>query len=180
MNIKPLQNINEHDVINFFALDYASGNAGAAVQIRNGFKNGTVKSIYGNTSPVPNTYSPRWQTDARVEFCATGNKPFGILMNNVREVNQFGYPLIYDPIRKCEMQACVSGETVPILRHGLILVSGTGISSVASLTNLGAIPSPQENGEWLATTDLTLDQCFGRFLGNADAEGYALFSVECD
>lgn len=179
MKLKPLRDYNENDVVNLFSLLENSGDIGQLVKVSVGWVNGSTATptIVSNLSSEPNTYSPRWAVGAKVGLCGatdTGSKPFGILLNNVRETNVWNYPMMYDPTRKAENLAVVSGEVVRVLRKGIVLVSGANLATA----DVGSGAIAAANGEW-TLADKSHVGSVGEFLGGVDADGYALFSLNC-
>lgn len=174
MNLKPLRNVNEHDVIPFFALDSVSGDMGQLVKVKTGWVNG-VDLDYVNLFQNTDALSQRPVVHAKVTFGASGDDAttlLGILLWNVREFNYLGVPMIYDRTRQAEAMAVASGEGVPILTKGLVLVSGyTGTAGAGS----GAVCDDGGNGVWKVTSSQT--GSIGKFLGGADADGFALFKL---
>lgn len=186
MKLKPFRDYSEHDVRNLFAF---SGNA-AAMGLPGGqsASPGDVVSIVVgvNTQVLPFTissnfgsaisnrvYSPKYETIAKVGWATTGTKPYGILLYGVQELDKYGSFLRFDPARKAELQVVVSGETVPILRKGLVTVSGyTGVAGAGSGITVGA------SGQWVVSAAGAANS-FGTFVGPADTEGYALAEVNC-
>ena len=175
MNLKPLRSIDETDVIPFFAYSEVSGDMGQLVKISSGWKNGEDLS-YVNIHQDVDSLSQRPVVNARVTPATSGNgvaQCLGVLLWNVREYNYLGVPMIYDRTRQAEAMAVASGEAVPVLTKGLILVSGfSGTPNAGS----GAIVCDNGNGVWVVTSSLT--SSVGKFLGPADADGFALFKLE--
>lgn len=180
ITFKPFRDYSEHDVVNLFSLNASSGDKGTLVKIvGNGFINNQSHGIASNMNGgIPNVYTPRYEVKAKVGACPSGVKPFGIQLYDVREKNQFDYPLIFDPVRKAEMQCVVSGEAVPVVRKGIFLM-GPFASGVNPGPGSGAAPSDAGDGDWKVTDSLTAAGCFAEFLGTKDADGYALASVNC-
>lgn len=175
MKLKPFRDYSEHDVVNLFALTTASGDAGQAVKVAVGWKNNDIHSFSNMNSQIPNVYMPRHSVNARVALTVSGDaKPFGMLLYGIREKGYLDYPLIFDTVRKEEMQVVVSGEAVPIVRKGLFLVSGfAGTPNIGS----GVSPSDSNAGEWKVTNGTAAANNFGEFLGPVDAQGFALVQV---
>ena len=175
MNMKPLRVVNETDVIPFFSLDTASGDMGQAVKITgSGWVNG-VDLGYVNLFQNSDALSQRPYVQAQVTFGTSGNgaaELLGILLWNVREYNYLGVPMIYDRTRQAEAMAVASGEGVPILTRGIVLISGySGTAGAGS----GALVANGGTGVWTVTSSQS--NSFGKFLGAADADGFALFKL---
>lgn len=188
MKLKPFRDYSEHDVRNLFAF---SGNfavaptfggviaaPGDAVSVLVGVNTQVLPfDIVNNLgSAIGNrVYSPVYETTAKVTWTASGAKPYGILLYGVQEYDKYGVPLRYDPIRKAELQVVVSGETSPILRRGLVCVSGySGVAGAGS----GITVDTAGKGQWVVSTAAAANS-FGTFIGNADTEGFALAEINC-
>ena len=178
MNLKPYRDYDEHDVINgLFALDATSANKGALVKIKSsGWVNGTDFRDVPLTTQA-NVYSARRVLCSEISLTSSGDNAtniLGVLLRDVRDENFLGVNYLYDPIRKAEAEAVLSGEAVPILTKGLILVKG--FSGTAG-PNSGAVAADAGTaGDWKVTSSMT--NSIGKFLGAADADGYALFKLE--
>lgn len=182
--LKPFRQYEEVDVINLFALDAASGDKGSLVTVKgSGFVNN--QSDFDTTSLTThgNVVSWRMSVPYKIQLAASGATAttiLGMMLYDVREVNFLGVPLIWDRVRKEEAQCVVSGEAVPVVTKGLFLVSGNwgtgagqaGVPGVGS----GAVASNSGDGSWKVVAAGTSGS-IGRFLGAADADGFALFQL---
>ncbi len=182
IKIKPFTDYSEHEVINLFALNATSGDRGNFVKIvGSGWTNtaGTIgfagAALPGNPVGITDFYAPRWETKAQVKLGASGEKAFGILLLDVRATTQFGEAAIYDKQWLLDNQAVVSGKTVPILRKGLVLVSGV---SGTPVIGSGAKVSDSGAGEWMLC-NIADTASVGEFIGAQDAQGFSLFSLNC-
>lgn len=185
MLIKPFNDVSEHDIVNLFAVSGVSSlPLGTLVTVvGSGFVNGASHGIAFNINPTTNNgnvYTPRWEVKAKVAVCDSGNAsgvPLGFTLYQVQEYNFQGVSFLYDPVRKVEAQAVVSGEAVPVARKGLFLVggfpSGTSAPVPGSLATMGA------TGSWNVVPQGTTGlHAFGVFLGAPDADGYSLVAVD--
>jgi len=50
--------------------------------------------------------------------------PLGLTLFDVRELDENTIPLKYNPRKAAELEACISGQAVPIVTRGLFLISG--------------------------------------------------------
>lgn len=188
MKLKPFRDYSEHDVRNLFAF---SGNNAAASTIGGviAAPGDAVSLLVGvNSQALPfdivsnlgsaisnRVYSPLYETTAKVTWTASGAKPYGVLLYGVQNLDAYGIPLRFDPIRKAELQVVCSGETVPILRRGLVCVSGySGVAGAGS----GITVSNAGNGQWVVAL-ASAATSFGTFIGGADTEGFALAEINC-
>lgn len=183
MNLKPIRQFDENDVINFYSLVEASGNAGELVEYVSWNPSADDAYTTDNLSPFGGTSVPRYVNAAKVKLATSGNESnvAGLLLVDVRQTDQLGRPLIYDAQRWNELNVVYSGQTVPLAKRGIFLVSGfTGTPGPGS----GIGVSTGGNGNWrvlfpnaftptlnnptgVNTTSL------GRFLSQTGANGYA-------
>lgn len=175
-NIQPFRDVNEHDVVNLYAY---SGTLpvtkGTIVIIQSGWEPsqelselGAVGQAYGNT------VSLRYGVAAQVaKHSVTGTRPFGMLLNDVRETDENGEKLIYKPRKAAEMQCVLSGQTVPVVRRGLFLYSG-----IAGTPSAGGTAYATGDGGLSATANDTVAEKVGVFLGRKNAKGHALVFLD--
>lgn len=145
----PFRQYDENDVINFFSLDAITGSAGSVVQISSANLNQdpvlytTRGDAYQNTlgnalslyPTVPHKVSVVAGTGAAV-------KPIGLLLRDVRSLDENGENLLYYNQKKEELQAVVSGEAVPIATKGLFTINVNGLAGgVVPALNSLAIPA---------------------------------------
>lgn len=179
--IKPFRGYSEHEVINMFAYDLETVNKGTFVKVLgNGWKNtDDALNITSNGSvgaSYSNVVSDRYSTTARVTIAGTGDngKVVGLLLNDVRETDENGEKLIYNPRKAAELSAVVSGQTVPVLKRGIILAYATG----ATAGNSAFINA---NGELETNASIyggSGGAKVGTYLGSADDDGYALLNLD--
>ena len=177
--IKPFRGYGEHEVINMFAFDLETVNKGTFVKVLgNGWKNSDdILNITSATSvgtSYSNVVSDRYSTTARVTTAGTGDvgKVIGMLLNDVRETDENGEKLIFNPRKAAELSAVVSGQTVPILKRGIVLAYATGASAgnAAYINTLGELESNAAiHGSYVKV---------GTYLGSADDDGYALLNLD--
>lgn len=179
--LKPFRDYSEHDVNNLFALNSATGAKGSPVVIDgSGFINNKSFGTAYNLTDQPNVYVPRYEVKSKVRLAASGEKPFGIMLYDVKEVNQFGYPLMFDSTRKAEAQAVVSGEAVSVVRKGMFVVGPFASGEVPAP---GKVAVVKGTGDW-GVADPTAsgynsNGTFGEFIGAKDADGYAPVYINC-
>jgi len=154
-NLKPFRDFSQHDVINLFAYDGVA-TAGTLVKI-----NTNWKDIYGeglslsNLSNIGNTMSSSFVPVGKVtKTAAYTDKPLGVLLKNVIEVDENGTPLIWEPQLLAERDAVLPQQAVPVLTKGLILVNDidvTGNGGSGGYPVIGAAAYVGTNGR--ITTD---------------------------
>jgi hypothetical protein len=122
----PFRQIHENDVVNLFAYDGSSATRGLIVKLDSA--KGWLPGDDFGTSAVSsttygNTVTDRYSVNARVDTCTSGDVAFGMLMYDVAETDENGEKLIFHPRKAHEMQVSVSGQAVPILTKGIVLVN---------------------------------------------------------
>ncbi len=176
MKIRPLRDYSEHDVLNFFAFDLDSGDAGEFVQVDS--SNGAELTDFHDTAAIGqqfgNTVGKRWTAPARVTHTASGEQALGMMLYDVREQDENGEQLIFNPQKAIEMNVVRSGEAVPILTRGVVLIlSGAVVGD----------PVPGTNAFTAAAGEVGTDEGasgagqVGVWLGARDANGDALLKV---
>jgi hypothetical protein len=123
----PFRQIDEQDVVNMFAYDGTTAQRGLIVKLKTtaGWKLSDAHelSAVSPNNSYTNTVTDRYAVKARVETCASGNTPFGMLMYDVAETDENGEKLIWHPRKAHEMQVSVSGQAVPVLTKGIVLLN---------------------------------------------------------
>lgn len=150
-NLRPFRDYSEHDVINLFALKGANtngiiANKGTVVKIDGvGFAPivvgpGGTGSLGSNPVDMAgdvgahfdNIVSERYAVSAKVVAGTWQNKAVGITLMDVRETDENGEKLVYNPRKASEMNVIVSGQATPVLTKGTVLYSGSEIGSASA------------------------------------------------
>jgi hypothetical protein len=173
-NLRPLRQYNENDVVNLFAF---SGNAettsvvltkGAVVKVQApGFNPGTALNSTPNTmlgsvgASYDNTVSERYGVGPKISLATSGSSVLGLTLLDVRELDENGEKLVFNPRKAAEMNVVISGQAVPVLTKGLVLYSGVNataghVASVSAtagdLQSTAALPAGGVKvGTWLGT-----------------------------
>jgi hypothetical protein len=175
-NLKPFRDYDEHDVINLFAFSGASANKGTVVVAQGQGVNLLNDSSLDNLSPFSNTLSAQYNVPWTVAPAASGaakGSIVGLLLKDVRTTDENGERLIYNPRKAAEMDVIISGQAVPVLTKGIVLVSG-----IAGTPGFGSGAAVSDSGggdlKVVAYTSATV----GKFLGPTGTDGYALLKVE--
>ena len=155
--LRPFRDYSEKDVINLFTFSGQTTkeqivNKGTLVKVvgdgwRPDVEPTELLGSYGDFS-VNNVQAQRYGTPAKVGLCGTGANeyPLGLTLFDIRELDENGIPLKYNPRKAAELEACISGQTVPIVTKGIFLYSGltnvTGgapiyAGSNGNITNVG-------------------------------------------
>ena len=169
----PYRQYDEQDVINIFSLDTITGEAGSLVKISSanldldptnlitrsdslGYQNymGNASSLYPE---VPYKVT---------KVATTGERPLGILLRDVRSVDENGENLQYYPRKAEELQCVLTGQAVPVLTRGIVTLNARGLAGgLAPAINSYALPSA--NGTFTgvaAPTDAQRPWVVGKFI----------------
>ena len=165
--LKPFRSYDEHDVVNLFALNFNTVNLdvdgakiekGVLVTIAgNGWKNtdealdshglGGATTTTAPGKSFANTVSLRYGTTARVAPTAAGEVPLGITLWDMAERDENGEKLLYHPRKAAEMQAVISGQTMPVLTKGVVLYKGDLTKDRAVAAGVDVFNSTSGDGE---------------------------------
>lgn len=194
--LKPFRSYDEHDVVNLFALDDDTVNLnvddvkiskGVLVSVSAGWKNtdealdshglGGAASTSAPGKSFANTVSLRYGTTARVTPTASGVAPLGITLWDMAERDENGEKLLYHPRKAAEMQAVISGQTMPVLTKGVVLYKGQ-LTDVGVAAGVNVYNSTSGNGELSIDNPSSSATKVGKTLGAKDDQGYVLLKVE--
>ncbi len=195
--LKPFRSYDEHDVVNLFALNFNTVNLdadGAKIEkgvlvtvADNGWKNTDealdshgLGGASATTSPgksFANTVSLRYGTTAKVEPTDSTEVPLGITLWDMAERDENGEKLLYHPRKAAEMQAVISGQTMPILTKGVVLYKGQ-LTDVAVGAGVDIFNSSTGIGELSIDNPNNAETKVGKTLGARDDQGYVLLKVE--
>lgn len=143
LRLYPFRQYSEYDVINLFASDTAdlspstNGNGSAGV---------FVKVSAGNLDQDPITYADNsylGKTDypflgaaqypsVPLKFtAATAGEPvLGITLNQTLQQDENGEKLLYNPVKRQELQAVLTGQASPVATRGIFTLADTAIDWV--------------------------------------------------
>lgn len=188
--LAPFRQYADEDVINLFAYQgTVPCTAGTVVKADT---SGWLPSLSDNNltwnmaaSSFTNVVSPRWGVNAKCLVADTGASVIGMLLHDVREVDENNIPLIQNPQKAYENNWTISGQVSPILTKGFVLISGNWGSNGNGTPAAGDVAYPTGNGE---LTNSSLRQgtssVVGKFYGSADlsarteSKGFALLRVD--
>jgi len=176
-NLRPFRDYSEHEVVNFFTFSGAAESAsvvltkGAVVAVEGaGFQPlstgnlGTpIESLNSIGASYNNTVSDRYGAVAKVRLANSGDQPLGLTLMDIRELDENGEKLAFNPRKAAEMNIVISGQTVPVLTRGVVLYSGISAAAghVAYLAN-------NANGDLTASATLPAGATkIGTFLGTS-------------
>jgi len=170
----PFRQYSEQEVINFYSLDTATGEAGSLVRVTS-----------GNLDLDPIQYTTRSDTNAYLNSIGhasslypavpykvtkvTGTGDFisgalGITLRDVRTVDENGQNLLYYPQKKEELQCVVSGEAVPVAAKGVFTFSQNAFENGATVRPaVGDWVVPGTNGLLTGVGTSTLKTTYANF-----------------
>ena len=190
--LRPFRDYDEHDVLNLFSYDTTGLSAGSIsitkgtlVKIATGWKNydsgvelgGGLEFIgsAGTLSPT-NVVSQRYGVTAKVVYSNTGETPVGMMLYDVKDVDENGELLKFKPRKAAEMQAVIPGQAVPVVTRGIFLVQG-----VLGTPTAGGIAYAGGTGQITSSTGTAgpniANVAIGKFLGAADTNGETLVKL---
>ena len=186
--LNPFRDYSEHDVINLFAFgDTAQAlstsdvvYAGSCVKVKTGWSNTDETQFLGNVGAgFNNTVSQRYGVSADVEFTDGGadEAALGITLYDVREYDENGEALKFNPRKQAELQASLSGQAVPIATRGLFLMAtGSWDTSANVAINMDVFATG--DGKITTLGAKAVNNVIGRTLGGADADGSVLVKFD--
>ncbi len=170
--LRPFRDYDEKDVINIYALSGAIPVPnGTLVKIAgDGFRNDVEQTeMLGNMGDfsVSNWVGQRYGALPKIVVAAPGDAALGLTLFDVRELDENGLPLKYNPRKAAEMEACISGQAVPVVTRGIFLYSGVRVSGGVAV-QAGKPCYVGFNGE-IATSGTSGATAIGKFLGTTGA-----------
>lgn len=144
LRLYPFRQYSEHDVINLFASDTVdtlpstngNGSAGVFVKVSAGnldldpITYATNDTVLGNTD-YPFLGAAQYPSVPLTFTAATAGSPvLGITLNQTLLTDENGEKLLYNPIKRAEFQAVLSGQAVPVATRGVFTLADTAIDWV--------------------------------------------------
>ena len=112
-----------------------------------------------------------------MQYCQGGSEtPLGVTLYDVREHDENGELLKFNPQKAAELQAAVSGQAVPVATKGTFLFA-TGAWTPAGIV-IAAGDSVYATGDGKITNAVAENTKIGKALGAADADGSVLVKLE--
>jgi len=149
LRLYPFRQYSEHDVINLFASDTVdstpstngNGSAGVFVKVSAGnldldpITYATNDTVLGKTD-YPFLGAAQYPSVPLTFTAATAGVPvLGITLNQTLLTDENGEKLLYNPVKRAELQAVLSGQAVPVATRGIFTLADTAIDWVdASMT----------------------------------------------
>ncbi len=174
----PFRDVDDHDVINLFAVN-GELTKGHIVKMVSGFSNTDELDLRGDVGANhANTVSERYGVKAVIGAAtASGDAVLGLLLNDVKETDENGEKLAFNPRKAAEMGVALSGQAVPVATRGVFLYSGTTLASETPA--IGTKLWWDGNGE-LTTgkTDNVAGTHVGTCLGGKDSNNHVLVRID--
>ena len=178
--LKPFRQYDEHDVINLFTMSTATVDAGRMVKINTGWTADADQVDLAD--PIGNTYgnvlSTSWSLTAKVEVSAGGDVPIGMTLVAMKEEDENGEKLVYNPRKAAEMGVVVPGQSVPLLTRGLVIAKSGDSDWTGTAFAAGDKIYAAASGELSPNHNSNANEAVGIALGAKDANGFALVKIE--
>lgn len=181
-DLRTFRQYDEHDVINLFAWSGTTSTAGVLLQagklvkVNTGFSAGNepvdLDADAGNA--YGNTLSESWKLTANVALTGEGDAPLGMALVAVRDLDENGEKLLYNPRKAAEMGVVIPGQSVPILSRGLVMVKSDHATWAPAA---GGAVYAGLTGELTSSNANSVIE-IGTALGTKDSNGYALVKLE--
>lgn len=185
-NLKAYREIDEHDVRNGFYSWSGTipATKGTLVKISSGWSTESELAELGDAGAHwTNTVAQRVGLNTRVaQVTSSGDNVYGMLLYDVRELDENGLPLKWDSAKQARMQCTVSGQSVVLARRGLFLYSGIngGAVPVVGVTPGAPAYAAADGGinvTGSASTTLPATKV-GQFAGVPSADGWCLVELD--
>lgn len=187
--LEPFRDYSEHDVLNLFAFGdsaVALGTtdvvyAGSCVKVKTGWSSSNeVQDMIGNVGAgYDNTVSQRWGVASDVEYTDGGadEAALGITLYDVREYDENGEALKFNPRKQDELQCSLTGQAVPIATRGVFLMAtGAWASSAGVVQNQDVFATG--NGQVTNLGAKAVNNRIGRTLGGPSTDGSVLVKFD--
>ena len=186
--LKPFRDYSEHDVINLFAFGDRSVTlgtstvvyAGSAVKVQTGWSNTNELEMLGDVGAAyANTVSERYGVTADVQYTEGGadEAALGLTLYDVREYDENGEALKFNPRKQDELQAVLSGQAVPIATRGVFLMATGSWSSSAGILQDNDVFATG-GGKVTKLGAKAVNNRIGRTLGGPDSDGSVLVKFD--
>lgn len=179
MNLRPFRDYSEHEVLNGFALAEQTGSKGSLVALQAGWNPDQIQNYTASWArSINGVYSNRMSAAPKYRLAQstdTGGVLLGIMLYDVKENDENGFPLALVPHEERVRRQCVvSGDACPVLTRGEVYIHGMTNPGSAG-PGSGAIAG---NGGTLTVVgkDVVTD-VVGKFLSSTGGAGYALFKL---
>ena len=137
-DLKPFRQYSEQDVVNLYSYsgDSSLVRKGLVVKIMgDGFAPDTTSNGYDVNARLGdvgaaynNVVSQRYGATPKVGLPNSGDRVLGLTLMDIRETDENGEKLIFNPRKAAEMNVVVSGQAIPILTKGVVMYSGVTVA----------------------------------------------------
>ena len=177
MKLKPFRDYSEHEVVNLYAAEEGDLEGGSFVQYV--YFDPDAQQSVGSVMPnlPPHAHAADTVIAARVKAAVGQTGIVGITLYDVKTTLQYpiGQPAyLADPVLLAEQQVVPSGRVVPILKRGMVELSGFSGAPYA-----GAAATLTSGGVLTVSSPSTTAGRVGTWLSNSGADGAALLQVSC-
>ena len=187
--LRPFRDYSEHEVVNLFgfaddAVSLGTTDvvyAGSCVKVRTGWSNSAEpQDMIGDVGAAyNNTVSQRWGVAGQVQYTEGGASEagLGITLYDVREYDENGEALKFNPRKADELQSVLSGQAVPVAQRGLFLMAtGAWVSSPGVVINQDVFATG--DGQITTLGDKATNNRIGRTLGGPDSDASVLVKFD--
>lgn len=179
-DLRPFRQYSEHDVVNLFSYsgDSTLVKKGLAVKVVGaGFQDGAdanpVELLGSVGASYTNVVSQRYGVKAKVALAGSGDAILGLTLMDIRENDENGEKLVFNPRKAAEMGVVISGQAVPVLTRGIVLYSGVPTATAGDDAWVSGAA-----GELNGGTRATGATKVGKWLSSKDSNGIALLKIE--
>ncbi len=195
-DLRPFRQYSENDVVNLYAYsgDSSLVRKGLVVKIQgDGFAPDTTSNGYDVNARLGdvgaaynNVVSQRYGATPKVAAAASGDRALGLTLMDIRETDENGEKLIFNPRKAAEMNVVISGQAVPILTKGVVMYSGVTVTDPnatphaiigTTLGELRAISNAEFSTLSASATLAANTTRVGRWLGKS-VNGVAALKIE--
>tara|TARA_Y100001963_G_scaffold157487_1_gene253863 strand:- start:1782 stop:2387 length:606 start_codon:yes stop_codon:yes gene_type:complete len=151
----PFRQYDENDVINLFAFNGTSCDAGRLAVLETSAGNvwsgiGADDDIVGLGSNTGATYSnvvsTQFTAKGKYALCGVGVDPIGMTLMATAETDENGEKLLYNPRKAAEMGVVIAGQVSPLVNRGIILYSSSETAWTGSTVTANTVLRGQANG----------------------------------
>ena len=150
------------------------------MKVKTGWQNDQESNQLGDVgADFANTVSDRWGVTAEVEYTDGGadEAALGITLADVREYDENGEALKFNPRKAAELQACLTGQAVPVATRGLFLMA-TGAWAGANQVAINMDVFATGSGQITTKGQKAVNNRIGRTLGGPDSDGSVLVKFD--
>ena len=184
--LMPFRDYDEHDVVNLFEFgdtavllnSSTTVQAVSIVKIKTGWSNTDETQLLTDVgASYNNVVSQRYGVNAEVEYANGGSEALlGILLYDVREFDENGESLKFNPQKAAELNAAISGQAVPVATKGTFLFATGAFTAVSATISAG--DTLYVTGDGQITNQAAENSSIGKALGGADDDGSVLVKLE--